>query len=108
MIDSEQRFQEIFDRLEREGEDVVMGKMMRSPGMKYADNVFAFLRKESMGFRLGPAFDPEASRLKDIGPLSPFKTKPPLKGWYVVGTGDGDRWEELTREALAFTKEMVG
>ena len=39
--------------------DVHLGKMMSSPSLKFKDNVFSFYHKETMGFRLGPNFNPE-------------------------------------------------
>ncbi len=86
--------------------DVAHGKMMSSPGLKCNNRVFAFEMKDGMGFRLGPDFDPDAAGLQSARPLSPFKTKPPLKGWYIVGEAEQSRWEELAGQALAFTRTL--
>jgi hypothetical protein len=37
--------------------------------------------------------------LTRYGPLNPFKNKPPLPGWYVIGLEDADHWLELAEIA---------
>jgi hypothetical protein len=83
--------------------DVILGKMMSAPALKYRNKVFAFYYKKEMGFRLGPKFDPEKFGLKIAKPLSPFKTKPPLEGWFVIEAGDSRVWGILTEKALIYT-----
>ena len=106
MNNSETIYLNIVTQLTAQDPDVTPGKMMSSPGLKCRDKVFAFFHKDSMGFRMGPAFDPAASGLKSIHPLSPFKTKAPLKGWYVVDKEESERWEALALSALEFTKTL--
>jgi len=77
--------------------------MMSDSGLKYKDKVFAFYHKESMGFRLGPDFDPEQFGLKNFKFLSPLKKKPPLKGWFIIDKLESDTWEALSEKALEFT-----
>ncbi len=87
--------------------DIHLGKMMSAPGLKYNDKVFAFYTKEdAMGFRLGEDFDPKKSGLKKHRPLSPFKKKPPLKGWYIIDKEESDKWEHLAELSLTFTKTL--
>lgn len=101
---------ETFDRLVAQftgaDTDVHLGKMMSAPGLKFKDKVFAFHAKEGMGFRLGAAFDPDTFGLKEAAPLNPFKTKGPLKGWFVINTNEIGHWEELAGQALAFTRTL--
>lgn len=85
---------------------VERGNMMSSPGLKYGKKVFAFLHNGKMGFRLGPNFDPDKWGLKNPEPLSPFKTKPPLKGWFLVDQKEMDFWEPLADLALTFTQTL--
>ena len=85
---------------------VCEGKMMSSAGLKYNNKVFAFYHKGEMGFRMGPQFNPEQFGLKFVKPLSPFKTKPPLKGWYMVEAIEKNLWKDLSAMALAFTKTL--
>ena len=85
---------------------VVLGKMMSSPGLKFNNKVFAFYHKDKMGFRLGPAFNLSANGIKHAEPLSPFKTKPPLKGWYMIDVVESGLWPLLTEEALKFTQTL--
>ena len=91
----------IVERLSSENPDVFPGKMMSSPGLKYKGKVFVFFHKPEMGFRLGPDFDPDVSGLETIRLLSPFKTKAPLKGWFLIGESESERWEQLAEQALA-------
>lgn len=100
MSSSEKVYLGIVDRLSSENPDVFPGKMMSSPGLKYMGKVFVFYRRPEMGFRLGPEFNPEESGLKTVRPLSPFKTKAPLKGWFLVGEEEHERWESLAGQAL--------
>ena len=86
--------------------DVHPGKMMSSPGLKYQNKVFAFFHKNTMGFRLGPEFDPEHHGLQTAHLLNPFKNKPPLRGWYIIESTESDRWNELSDLALSFTKRL--
>jgi hypothetical protein len=86
--------------------DVHLGKMMSSPGLKFKDKVFAFYQKETMGFRLGPNFNAEKMGVKNAKPLSPFKKKPPLKGWYIIEKYESNSWDVLAEMALEFTKTL--
>ena len=102
----EERFEKIATQFVEGQEGVILGKMMSSPGLKYNNKVFAFFHKDKMGFRLGTSFNLEANGVKHAEPLSPFKTKPPLKGWYMVDVIEADLWPLLTEEALRFTQTL--
>jgi len=86
--------------------DVIEGKMMSSPGLKVKDKVFAFFHENEMGFRLGKDFDPSAEGLHHWHLLSPFKTKPPLKAWFIVEEADSEHWTSLCQRALDFTRQL--
>lgn len=86
--------------------DVVEGNMMSSPGLKCNNKVFVFHYKEEMGFRLGPGFTPDEFGLRSARPLSPFRTKPPLKDWFMVHDSERGQWERLTILALEFTRTL--
>ena len=96
-------FETISSKLSSKYPGVSIGKMMSSPGLKFQDKVFAFYHNKSMGFRLGASFDPEKFGLKNFKPLSPFKKKPPLKGWFIIDNLESDVWELLSEKALDFT-----
>lgn len=102
---AEQQFYHIVDVLTEEFADVTQGPMMSAPGLKCNGKVFAFLYKGEMGFKLGKQTDPAGLGISDYKPLSPFKTKGPLPGWFVVGTKEISHWENLARFAL---KQMLG
>ena len=103
---AEAKFMNIVHRLSNSDENVHLGKMMSSPGLKFKDKVFAFYHKESMGFRLGENFSPEKYGVDRHRPLSPFKTKPPLKGWFIIDKEENNSWELLADLALDFTKTL--
>jgi hypothetical protein len=101
----EAMFRSIAQRLESESELVSVGRMLSSPGIKYGDKVFAFYYKGEMVFRLGKHFDPSSLGVKRYVPLNPFKTRPPVAGWYQVPSSEGKKWEELARHALRIISE---
>ncbi len=100
------KFERITATLTAAEDNVSLGRMMSSPGLKYGDKVFAFQAKEGMGFRMGRDFDPATFESIAFEPLNPFKTKGPLKGWFVVSEADSGAWEDLARSALAFTRTL--
>lgn len=103
---AEKTFNNIVQHLTANESDVVLGKMMSSPGLKVNNKVFAFYHKEAMGFRLGKEFNAAGFGLKTARWLSPFKTKPPLKAWYIVDFEEACFWRELATMALVFTKQL--
>lgn len=105
-MSTEAQFMTLVNKFSSSNPDIILGKMMSSPGLKYRNKVFAFYHKEEMGFRLGPGFDPIKWGLLGAKPLSPFKTKPPLKGWFVVTAAESKLWEPLTAMALDFTMTL--
>ena len=106
MSDSHAEFDRLSDLLVALHNDVEPGKMMSHPALTCKGKVFAFSATDGMGFRLGPDTDASAHGVKNPGPLSPFKTKPPLKGWWIVDTAEADTWETLAGKALAFTRTL--
>ena len=80
--------------------------MMSSPALKYNDKVFAFFYNRQMCFRLRQNFDPKILKIKKFKLLNPFKTKGPLKGWYVIAKAESGKWKTLTQKALEFTKQL--
>src|SRR5687767_7552382 len=100
MSDERARFHEIADRLTGEQPDVSQGRMMSSPGLALRGKYFAFVYDTSMVFRLGKEVEPDSLGLATVRLLNPYKTKPPVPGWFVVDDAEQDRWEELARRAL--------
>ena len=93
-------FNKIVGKLTRENKKVKLGKMMTAPALKYKDKVFAFYNQGLMVFKLGNEFDPASYNIKTFAFLSPFKNKPPVKGWYQIPATEKQKWETLAREAL--------
>lgn len=102
MDTSEKLFYSIGEKLSSENSNVTIGKMMSSPGIKYKDKVFVFYYKQQMVFKLGKEFDPPSIGIDNFSLLSPFKTKPPLAGWFEIPAEYEKRWEELSRMALQY------
>ncbi len=94
-------FEKISKKLSGDNRNVTPGKMMSAPGIRYKNKVFAFYAKKEMIFRLGKAFRPEEFRIKSYSLLSPFKTKPPLTGWFQIPYTEKGKWEKLAGQALA-------
>lgn len=80
--------------------------MMHSPAIKYGNRVAAFYHKGSMVFRLGKSIDIKKYGVSEFTYLSPFKTKPPLKAWYIINADQADLWHDLTELALDFTASL--
>jgi len=106
MTDARAGFESIAEMFVLMHRDVEQGKMMSSPGINSNGKVFAFHCRDGMGFRLGADFDADQFGLRDHKPLSPFKTKPPLKGWYVVPESEMDQWHALADMAVCFTRTL--
>lgn len=102
MNNSEQNFNDILKKFTSNNPLVHEGKMMSSRALTFNGKVFAFFHNNEMGFKLGPNFDAPKWGIVNAKPLSPFKTKPPLKGWYLIDQQESDQWESLTEMALAF------
>jgi len=100
MDTSEKLFYAIGEKLSGENDDVSIGNMMSSPGIKYKNKVFAFYYKQQMVFKLGKEFDPPSIGINNFSLLSPFKTKPPLAGWFEIPVEYEKRWDELSRIAM--------
>lgn len=104
----EELFETIVEEFSTTNQEVLPGKMMSSPALQYKGKVFAFFWKEQMTFKLGKERDLEAEfGIAEYDFLSPFKNKPPMKGWYVVSSQYADQWPTLTQEAL-FLMEKTG
>ncbi len=104
--ESNPQYNSIVQMLTRQYPQVKMGKMMSSEAVKVNDKVFAFYHKGSMGFRLGANFDTQKFGVLSAKPLSPFKTKPPLKGWYMVFETESNQWEILAQMAFEYTQTL--
>lgn len=106
MNKAETKFMNLANKLSSTDDDIFLGKMMSSPGIKYKDKVFAFFTKDhAMGFRLDKDFD-ISKHAKSPHPLSPFKKKPPLKGWWIIDQEESNCWEELAEIALSYTQTL--
>lgn len=108
MEESEILFKTIIDKLVEKHAEVSQGKMMSSPGIKYGNKVFAFYYNDQMVFRLGKDFDPNAEGISKFSYLSPFKNKPPMKGWIEVPFTDHQKWQDLAELALKKMKRGSG
>ena len=106
MTEAEKCFLEIYERFPKSNPGAVQGKMMSSDALKVRDKVFCFFyeQKDAMCFKLGKDADPERPELATASLLNPFKSKGPLKGWFVVPFTEKAVYQALTEEAF----ERVG
>jgi hypothetical protein len=102
METAEKLFNQIVEKYTHEYKNVTLGKMMSSPALKYNNKVFVFFYEQQMIFKLGEEFDPGSFGLSNVKLLNPFKTKGPLRGWFVVGYNNHSEWDKLTK--LAYEK----
>ena len=94
-------FENIKQALLDENEHVNEGSMVGLPGIQYRKKNFAFLYKNgSMCFRLGRDFEPQSEGIHDYSLLNPFRNKPPMKDWFVIGIEYSEKWHELAQIAL--------
>lgn len=61
-----------------------------------------------MVFRLGKGYEADAVGLTGWSTLSPFKHKPPMRGWIIVPVAQMARWSDLAEEALALMRSEAG
>lgn len=85
--------------------DAAPGRMMSANAVTRNGKVFAFCStkggREGLGLRIPRDVDLSAFALTDWQHLAPFKTRPPMKDWIVVGREDRDKWVPLGRLAHA-------
>ncbi len=94
-------FEAIAAKTVSSNQGVAPGKMMTAPALKFKGKVFAFYWEEKMGFKLGKDRDLATEfSIADFEFLSPFKNKPPMTAWYMVGAEYQAQWEALTLAAL--------
>lgn len=103
----EKLFNSIADKFASEFKHVARGPMMSAPGIRYKKKNFAFFYKNEMTFKLGKAFKPKENGIKVFKHLSPFKTKPPMKAWYIISSDQKELWEKLTALALDYIQQEV-
>lgn len=101
-------FEEIVDILSTEYKNVERGPMMSAPGVRYKKKNFAFFHNNEMTFKLGKHFDAGSYGIKRIRHLSPFKTKPAMKSWYIISSNQKNLWEELANLALENIQQELG
>ena len=98
MKDAIQVFEEIKSELTKLPE-VTTGKMMSSVGIQFKGKNFAFFKDDKMVFKLGRDFDPASEGIHKYELLSPFKSKLPLKDWFVIDSTSSDKWYLLAKIA---------
>ena len=106
-MEAEKLFSEIANALMKNDNEVKLGKMMSSPGIQYRGKNFAFIHNEEMTFKLGKDFNATANGIHEVRYLSPFKTKPPLKAWFVIANNQSHLWPGLAELALDYIKKEL-
>lgn len=99
----------IFATIEREMSvipGIETGTMMSSPGLQFKGKNFMFMWEHRMVFRLGRDFDPASEGIHHYELLNPFKTKPPLKDWFVL-TEQHEKWPLLAEIAYQKMKSKL-
>ncbi len=101
-MEEKEVYEDLFDQLIADNSDVNPGVMMREPALKCKGKVFAFYyaQAKAMCFKLGKEYVIENHGIHDYDFLSPFKKKPPMYAWFIVGDRHQPVWEELAYVAL--------
>ncbi len=101
-MEEQEIYERLFDQLIEENSDVDPGVMMREPALKCKGKVILFYYADAnaMCFKLGKEYAIEGHGITDYEFLSPFKNKPPMYAWFMVGDQDQSLWEELAHVAL--------
>lgn len=72
------------------------GRMMSADALLCGGKVFVFFSTKGggigLGARVGRDADVDTLGLSEWKHLAPFKTKPPMKDWIVVGSTDLAHW----------------
>jgi hypothetical protein len=93
------------DRMLTMHPDIDQGRMMSADALTYKGKVFAFFStkggREGLGCRVGRATDLSQFNLTDWQHLAPFKSKPPMKDWIVIGPGNKELWGVLADHCLS-------
>ena len=100
-------YEHLFDSLIAREDDVSPGVMMREPALKCNGKVFMFYyeAKEAMCFKLGKNFPIEEHGVSEYSHLNPFKNKPPMMAWYLVGGEYEETWDRLAESALTSMRD---
>lgn len=94
------QFQSIVEEMTREYPEVSTGNMMSSPALTHKKKVFAFYYNHQMVFKLGEHTVTHMEKYPGSSFLSPFKRKPPMKGWLVVPSDYAGAWKALAETAF--------
>lgn len=104
----EQRWSELRDRFLVADADVQRGKMMSADALTWRGKVFVFYStkggRTGLGCKIGRNTVLPALGLEDWQHLAPFKSKPPMKDWIVLGEGDVARWSAAAALCLDLAK----
>lgn len=106
MEKTEQLFNDLRQEIISNHEGTHEGTMMGSPGIQYNKKNFTFYYRQAVAFRAGRDFEPESEGIHEYSLLNPFKNKPPLKDWFVIGPEYSDKWPLLAE--IAFQKISKG
>jgi hypothetical protein len=97
-------WRKLADRLIAGEAAVERGRMMSSDAVTFNGKVFAFYtasgRFAGLDVRPGKDVDVFSLQLKDWEYLAPFKSKPPMMDWILIGAKDRARWSEMAHLAL--------
>lgn len=81
---------------------------MSSDGLKVKDKVVLFFWQDTLILKLGREYDLTAFGINEKRYLSPFKNKPPMYDWLMIGGEYLDQWKILAKEALRIAGVDVG
>ena len=96
-----QVFEQILLDMTERYQGVSEGKMMASPALQYKSKIFAFYHSNSMVFKLGrDANLKEKYNVSEYKLLSPFRTKVPMKDWFVISEEHIKKWPQMAEDSF--------
>ncbi|MEL6201685.1 MAG: hypothetical protein AAFR39_04930 [Pseudomonadota bacterium] len=97
------------EQLRMEHNDISPGRMMSADALTYRGKVFVFFSEKGgrvgLGCRIDRSTNVASLDLTDWHHLAPFKSKPPMKDWIVIGYGDVSRWKQIAELCLTIAKQ---
>lgn len=100
MEKEEKFFHQLREQIIAEHEGTHTGTMVGAPGIQFDKKNFTFYYRKAVAFRLGRDFEPESEGIHQYELLNPFKNKPPMKDWFVIGLDYREQWPLLAQIAL--------
>ena len=103
---TEEVFNHIVAKLIDHNDQLMEGKMMRSPALKLNNKVVLFYHNDAMTFKFGKETELYKNQYPGSSYLSPFKNKPPMKGWLSIPQEFKGEWLKLSHKCIEINSHV--